>query len=55
MLVICAPLWSLQSNGVEGGCTGQSRNNTRSLVGRLEGFISGSVLVRATADDLVEI
>jgi len=43
--MVCAPLRSLKSNGVKGGRTGQSRSNTRSSVGRSEGFISGSVLV----------
>ena len=45
VLVICAPLWSLKSNGVKGGWTGWSRSNTRSSVGRSESFIGGSVLV----------
>jgi len=45
MLMVCALLWSLKSNGVEGGWMGQSRSNTRSSVGRLKGFISSSVLV----------
>ena len=45
MLVIRAPLRSLNSNGVEGGWTGWSRSNTRSSVGRSESFIGGSVLV----------
>jgi len=45
MLVICALLWSLKLNGVEGGWMGRSRSNTWSLVGRSEGFIGGSVLV----------
>jgi len=39
MLVICALLQSLKSNSVEGGWTGQSRNNTWSLVGRLLRFL----------------
>jgi len=43
--VIHALLRSLKSNGVEGGWMGLSRSNTRSLVGRSEGFIGGSVLV----------
>jgi len=43
--VICAPLQSLKLNGVEGGWTGRSRSNTQSLVGRLESFIGGLVLV----------
>jgi len=45
MLVIRAPLQSLKSNSVEGGWMGQGQSNTRSLVGRSEGFIGGSVLV----------
>ena len=49
MLVICAPLWSLKSNGVEGGWTGRSRSNTRSSVGRSEGFIGGLVLVNGSS------
>jgi len=43
--MVRAPLWSLKSNSVEGGWTGLSQSNTWSLVGRLEGFISGLVLV----------
>jgi len=53
MLVICAPLWSLKSNSVEGGWTGLSRSNTWSLVGRSEGFISGSVLVNGPGCSVV--
>jgi len=49
MLVVCAPLRSLKSNGVEGGWTGWSRSNTRSLVRRSEGFIGGSVLVNGSS------
>ena len=45
MLVIRTLLRSLKSNGIEGGCMGWSRSNTRSLVGRLEAFIGGLVLV----------
>jgi len=45
MLVVCALLQSLKSNSIEGGWTGLSWSNTQSLVGRLEGFIGGSVLV----------
>jgi len=47
VLVIRALLWSLKSNSVEGGWMGQGRSNTRSLVGRSEGFIGGSVLVNS--------
>jgi len=45
MLVIHALLRSLKLNSVEGGWMGWSQSNTRSLVGRPESFISGSVLV----------
>jgi len=45
VLMVCTPLRSLKSNSVEGGWTGQSRSNTQSSVGRLEGFISSLVLV----------
>ena len=48
MLVIRALLQSLKSNGVEGGWTGRSQSNTRSLVGRSEGFIGGSLLVNSS-------
>jgi len=43
--MIRALLWSLKSNSVEGGWTGGSWSDTRSLVGRSEGFIGGSVLI----------
>jgi len=43
--MVRAPLRSLKLNSVEGGWTGLSRSNARSSVGRLEGFIGGSVLV----------
>ena len=36
VLMVCAPLWSLKSNSVEGEWTGLSRSNTWSLVGRSE-------------------
>jgi len=45
MLMVRAPLRSLESNSVEGGWTGRSQSDTRSSVGRLEGFVGGSVLV----------
>jgi len=45
MLVICALLRSLKSNSVEGGWTDLRQSNTRRMVGRLESFIGGLVLV----------
>jgi len=45
MLVICTLLRSLKLNSVEGGWMGLSWSNTQSSIGRLEGFIGGSVLV----------
>jgi len=45
MLMVCAPLRSLKLNSIGGGWTGLSWSNTRSLVGRSEGFIGGLVLV----------
>ena len=47
MLMVCTLLQSLKSNSVEGGWTGWSQSNTRSLVGRSESFIGGSVLVNS--------
>jgi len=48
MLVIRAPLWSLNSNSVEGGWMGRSQSNTQSSVGRSECFIGGLVLVNGS-------
>ena len=45
MLMVHALLQSLKSNSVEDGGMGLSQSNTRNLVGRLEGFIGGLVLV----------
>jgi len=45
MLMVRAPLRSLKSNSVEGGQMGLSQSNAGGLVGRLENFIGGSVLV----------